>query len=520
MTDMQPLPLSSEAKRLAAQLEAIATQPAPTGHNFHSASIGTGFYFAYEQLRNAADYREHHLLLRSAIERYLVRRVSWLHFQPAGADLVTELTQSGYLKNDTVPMDHVAQIDTILSRYAKLVSDAPKNLRAKRNQMAEWFYHIASVQLEELLHPQPRLTVFMAFAYEHYLATVDKSQHTGFADDTAYRVALYCAMQRSIFKSDLPTTRYYCLAASLPGLDEHSLGHFVAMNELIDQLYQAPQTNRLARLINRYGAPMRMLRELATDGKLDLTDRSSTIARLKRICSQQYALTHERLNKRIVKTIAFVFITKVLIGVSIEVPYDMFVHGVIAWLPLTLNVMFPLVYMILLGGRITMPDRHNTELVTAWADRILYQDAGAPVEYRAKRRVTSSSLRTIFSLIYVIGFCISFGLLSWALVQLHFNVVNGMIFFIFLSAVSFLGFRLRQSARELAMLDSRQGLVQTLADFLSTPFVRVGWWISDRYARMNLVTVLLDMLIEMPLKTSLRLIQQWIGFLRDKQEEL
>jgi len=28
------------------------------------------------------------------------------------------------------------------------------------------------------------------------------------------------------------------------------------------------------------------------------------------------------------------------------------------------------------------------------------------------------------------------------------------------------------------------------------------------------------MMIEMPLKTTLRLVQQWIGFLRDKQEEI
>jgi hypothetical protein len=50
--------------------------------------------------------------------------------------------------------------------------------------------------------------------------------------------------------------------------------------------------------------------------------------------------------------------------------------------------------------------------------------------------------------------------------------------------------------------------------------VRVGHAISDTYSKANIVTFVLDLAIEMPLKTSLRFVRQWIGFMRDKQEEL
>ncbi len=493
---------------------------------FHTAAIGGKFYFAYEQLRNAAEYREHHLLLRTAIRRYLYRYVRLDRHQSMGADLVTELTEAGYLKNDTIPMARVRQIDDIIVRYGNIFELMHRRNKVDRAVASRWLFQISSVEIEDLLAPNRSLPVFMAFAYNHYLESIDQSQAEGpepGETDESYQVALYCAVQRALFKSDLASVRYYCLAGSLPGLNEKTVPDFIRVNRLIDQLYQSPRTSQLFRLINRYAAPMRILRELFTENITKpetLADRGAILAKIKRICAQQYALTHKHLNSRIAKTILFILITKVLIGVAIEVPYDLIVERMVAWMPLILNITFPVVYMVLLSTRISEPDRHNTDLIAAFVDRILYKNDEPPIQYRIKKRVTSSSLSGAFNVVYIVGFTISFGLLIWGLNQLNFNLVNGFIFFIFLSAVSFLGFRLRQSARELAMLDEHQSLLHTLADFLSTPFVRVGYWLSDRYAKLNVVTLLLDVAVELPLKTSLRLVQQWAGFLRDKQEEL
>ncbi len=521
---MESLPLSVEARRLVTQLEALATQAPDPGPTYHVAGIGAGFYFAYEQLRNAAAYREHHLLLRSAIERFLKRSLKWHDAdQLVGAELVVELTQAGYLKNDTVATVRIGQIDALLRQYQVVAQRLVTQERVKADLAATWLYQIASARIEDLLTPNRRLAVFMAFAYEHYLQAIEPPQSAIDEDELTYPIALYAAMQRTLFKSDLATTRYYCLAARLAHLGDAELKDFARTNILLDELYQSPLANRLSRLINRYGAPMRMLRELVTETATTpdtIVDRSATLLKLKRLTQQQYQLVHDRLHGQVAKALLFIFLTKTLLGVAIEVPYDLAVMGAIAWSPLILNIMFPIVYMVLIGARITTPSQHNTELVTSYADRILYQGAGAPLEYRPRKRVNSRSLKLAFNIIYTVGFLVSFGLVSWVLYLLDFNIVNGIIFFVFLSAVSFLGFRLRQSARELAVLDEHQGLLQTLADFLSTPFIRLGWWLSDRYSKLNLVTVLLDVAIEMPLKTTLRLVQQWIGFMRDKQEEL
>jgi hypothetical protein len=521
---MQPLPLTPVASHLRDELLAASGALKEHGPAYHVAGMGAAFYFAYEQLRNAAEYREHHLLLRSAIGRFLARYVSLDNFEPAAGELITELTQAGYLKNDSVPLATVTEIDRLLKNYALMYQTLHATRRLSRGTTADWFYDLAAVKIETLITPDPLNPIVMQFAFEHFLAAVDRTATLGKLrpDDQHYRIAMYCAVQRALFKSDLATIRYFCVSTSLPDLMHTPIEHFVDLNLMITDLYQAPVTNKLFRLVNRYGAPMRILREVVLGGDASelLPNRAGTLERVRLTCGVQYQAVHHKLRARLGKAILFVFITKTVVGVAIEVPYDIAVTGMISWTPLAVNILFPILYLAAFSASISVPSSQNTELIASYIDRILYDSGGAPVEYRPRRRVSKRSLNAAFNLIYGLGFLGSLALLLWALDLLGFNVVNGLVFFVFLSAVSFLGFRLRGVSRELVLIDERQGVLQTLADFLTAPFVRIGHWLSDTYSRVNLVTGVLDMLIEMPLKTTLRLMRQWVGFLRDKQDEL
>jgi hypothetical protein len=520
---MQPLPLSDSAKRLVINLSAPA-QATATGPTVHVADIGATFYFAYEQLRNVAEYREHHLLLRSAIERYLHRYVRLDHLEPFANDLVVELTQAGYLQNDTVSVQTTEAIDTFAEQVAELAQAINQQKLAHSHDSAFWLYQYASVHIESLINPDQRTAAVMQFAYEHYLTAIDPAGvREPDTTDQHYRIALYCAIQHAIFKSDLATIRYYCLRTSLGEPLDQSPSYFVTLNLLIDDLSQDPLTSRLSRIINRYGAPMRVLRELVFDGysaSETLTTRSATLARIKLLCAAEYERTHAQLNQRIIKSILFILITKTIVGIAVEIPYDLAVYSHIVWQPLLINILFPPLYMAVISSRIRTPSSQNTELVTDYVDRILYEGAGTPVVYRVRRRRISQGLRILFNSVYAIGFIGSIALLIFILKSIGFNLVAGVIFFLFFSAVSFLGLRLRRLAHELQLLDEHHGLLEAFIDFLSTPFVAMGHWLSDKYSRMNIITLILDLAIEMPFKTFIRLTRQWVRFLRDKQDEL
>ena len=103
---------------------------------------------------------------------------------------------------------------------------------------------------------------------------------------------------------------------------------------------------------------------------------------------------------------------------------------------------------------------------------------------------------------------------------IHYSLLHLFIFFVFLSTASFLGFRLSGMVRELEVVDSNQGGIIVVRDFLYMPFVVVGQKISETYAQMNIVAMVLDMAIELPLKTVLRLVRQWASFISSKKDQL
>ena len=90
----------------------------------------------------------------------------------------------------------------------------------------------------------------------------------------------------------------------------------------------------------------------------------------------------------------------------------------------------------------------------------------------------------------------------------------------FISAASFLGFRLSRLIRELEIVRGASNGLTFVRDFVYLPFVVVGRWMSDKYAQVNIVTLILDMLIELPLKTVLRLIRQWGAFIDDRKDNI
>ena len=167
------------------------------------------------------------------------------------------------------------------------------------------------------------------------------------------------------------------------------------------------------------------------------------------------------------------------------------------------------------------PSPRNTQRIREGVEALAYEptEGSQPLRYLMPQR--PDSRRSVgFNVAYAITIAITFGLLCWALYLLHFNIVSAAIFFIFLSTVSFLGFRVSQAASELVVLERRRGFWASLGDFFYTPFIQVGQYLASRYARVNLVGVVLDIAIELPLKTVLRIFERWSSFLRDKREDI
>lgn len=513
---------ATEAQRLKSQLLTVRQLGRPVvGPPMHVPGVGRNLSAAYEQLRNAAEYTEDNLLLQRTIRRFYTRNLSFHHRRTLGnigEELIIELTQAGYLENDTIGND----IGASIQRLAKQYMEAYWQLRRKRvsnDEANHWTLDILSVYTAELLISHSELSVFAYFAYEHCLKLLPKADLTlDPIEDTYYEISLYIAVHQALLKSDLATVRGDLLKLYRKSPEE--LGGFIQFNRDITHLFHAPLTQRLRRAINRYGAPLRILKRLIEENR-DLADalddRLVFLALYEQQTFREYRAARRRLSKGLGKSIVFLLITKAIIGIGIEIPYDIATAGSIALMPLGINLLFPPLYMASLKLGLQPPSVHNAQALHDYIDKALFTE-GAPISpsVRSLSRSLSGRAKVAYGVVVLIPFIMTVFLLS----LLHFNIVQMIVFFIFLSTASFLGFRLSQTVREIEIVRQEVGLGHAVRDFFYLPFVMTGQWLSAKYARANIVGMLLDMLIELPLKTVLRLIRQWLRFLSERREQI
>jgi hypothetical protein len=117
-------------------------------------------------------------------------------------------------------------------------------------------------------------------------------------------------------------------------------------------------------------------------------------------------------------------------------------------------------------------------------------------------------------------FLLFIGAVSYGLFSFGFNAVSIFFFLFFLSLVTFFGFKIRGSRRELVMVEGSGGLSSAVFDIFFLPIVRAGRWISLRAPRINILLFFFDFIIEAPFKAAIKLVEGWLAFLREKKEEI
>jgi hypothetical protein len=482
---------------------------------------GKAISSAYEQLRNAAEYTEEHLLLQRAIRRFYTRNLSFFGHREVGSvgeELVVELTQAGYLRNRTISLETAAAIRDMANTYMQAYWQL-RDTHVSRDEATEWILDIMSVETEEMLNPHSYLGALAQFSYQHYLqlfpreklASQEHEQHT-------YEISLYIAVHAALLKSDIAVIRHDLMR--MYQQSPENLAVFVTFNRTVTTIYTSKLTQRLKRAVSKYGAPLRIIKSMVDEGAdlpSLLPNQEQFLANYYQQVVKDYRAVGRRLNKGLIKSIAFIFITKIIIGLGIEIPYDLIFMGYIALLPLVINLLFPPLYMASLKLSMKIPSSTNAGALRTYVEKLFYSNEPPvyPLLGDANKSL-STGAKVTYSLLFFVPFAITVYILS----LLHFNIAQGIIFFVFLSTASFLGFRLSRMVRELELVSHQTGFLSAMRDFFYLPFIQVGQWLSSKYAKINAVAYVLDIAIELPLKTVLRLVRQWTRFLNEKRDEI
>ncbi len=518
--------LNNSGRQLAeslARLRQHETQQEAMRHGQEKVNIvgaGGALTAAYEQLRNAAENTEEHLLLQNAIKRFyrqlfLTRDESLI--RESGHELAVELTLAGYLPNDHLTKQQVEQISQIARTYYDCYETLLADKNVSTDHAYKWTLDVLAVEAEMVINSHAQEAVFVDFAYQQYESMIDEKSLFKGALDQEFGAALYVAIHQALLKADVAAIRTGLLRRYQ--VSPESTSQYIAVNQRIDSLLASGEVDTLRRIVDRQGAPLRVLRRMMEDEpdiQMLLENKDSFLNQFEQQVNREYDRTAKRINRAIVRSVIFLIITKVLIGVAIEVPYDYLAHGGIIWLPLIINLLFPPLYMLALRATHRLPGSANTTALVDRVEQMLYGD----VPHLSMSRLKGRSYSAVFSVLYVVSGIAIFAGVTYLLLKLQFSLVHIAIFFVFLSAASFLGFRLSRFIRELELVKSAQSGMTFIRDLLYLPFVVVGQWMSDKYSRVNIVAIVLDMLIELPLKTLLRLVRQWNAFIDDRKDRI
>ena len=484
------------------------------GDRVDISSAGKTISSAYEQLRTAAENSEEHLLLQRAVKRFFKLNIftARLHTTELGTELITELVLSGYIANSSVSKKAAGHLNAITETYKKSY-DTLLSVGVKRESAMEWTLACLSTEVADLIDPHSRNQALVALAYQSFLNALDKS-HPQTKDN--FELSLYVAVHQALLHSDIDIVR--ADIRSLYDISPLDTERFAAQNKEIDYIFGSRLTARLRRLVSRRGAPFRIVKGMLHDShglSVLLDNQAMFMDAFRQQISREYSRSSKRLNNGLIKSILFIFITKMIIGVAIEIPYDLISRSEIAWTPLIINLLFPPLYMGLLRASVVMPAANNARRLMDAIQTTLFTDHIPHIPMSRERQ-----LSPIKQLAYTIIFALPIAALIAGLYALHFNVIQMIIFFVFFSTASSLGFRLTSQVRELETERNHTGFFASIRDFFYMPFIVIGQWLTSKYRQFNFVGRLLDIVIELPLKAVLRLVRQWIRFLDDRREEL
>ncbi|MBU1348673.1 hypothetical protein KJ781_01235 [Patescibacteria group bacterium] len=517
---------SGNVNRIREALQPVPPLVGPEGTRITVNEAVSRFAFLYERIRNAVDYKDEHLIRKSAIMRILKRQLMLENDPEVIADhLIRELIGARYLPNATLPESLVEDVARLVQKF-----QAVAKVNAGGERHTAWIREIIAVEIERTVVDSTQEKALVTFLYERLADSI--RVRGAEMDETERRLQVYVACYRSLVKADNAMLGTLLLRAYLPEWvrSEEWLAEprpiaerLVAVERRIRSRLKHRLAQKFQRAVKPWAVSIAILRdtllEKSEDVEMLFEKPESLEIRVARKAEERYARAQARLRRGTVRATLYLFVTKMLLALVLEVPVEWFWYGKVDLFTLGVNLLFPPTLMFFVGLLIRVPGEENTARIVSGVHELLGEDSIAVREVRVPRTRRGFS-GFLFTMAYAATFLITFGLIALALAALDFIWISAAIFVFFLCVVSFFGFRLRMAARETVVVEGKQGIISATMDFLSLPILRAGQWLSRSISRINVFLFIFDFLFEAPFKMFLTVLEEWFAFMKEKREEL
>ncbi len=503
--------------------------PFPGEPRIQVSRMASRMAFVYEKIRNALEYQEVHLIRKNAIERIMKRRLlARVRPSQMAQDLIYELIRGRYLPDNEVPEHKIEDVRAILNKYFYLLNRISLYLKgSEKRKTYKWILGIAAVEIDHALVSPYKTQALAEFMYHTVRENVMLDQKIS---DLEKNIQIYLAVQRSLLRSDQSVLRYHLFQyfnENWYQADKQQVEKLAqdirTIKDKIEYQITHPIGDNLFRYLKKYTIYFHVIKDIIEEDPDTAHDRIGDPEELettiKRACYERYGQAKNKLRRGAVRAIIYIFITKMVLALILEFPYDMYLYGEIHWLPLGVNVVFHPFLLFLIALTVRIPAEKNTQLVIKGIQSLLERgDAGEILIQRVVKR--RKILNTAFNVVYAITSIITFGVLIYALQRFDFNALSIFLFLLFLTLVSFFGIKTREEAKEFIVVARHDSTLGFIIDLFSMPVIRAGRWISLKSPKINVLLFFFDFIIETPYKTLVEIFDELTKFIREKKEEL
>jgi hypothetical protein len=495
--------------------------------------------FYYEKIRNSVDYKEEYLLRKNSILRILKRQIiiegplKALKAEDIAKNLLVELIRAGYLPNNKLPETKIGELALIIDKFLRLRFYSLPDIadEKKKHEVSKWLLALASSEIEEKLNINLALQTTVSNMYELL------SGHIVLPEDSIYKtdkeIQIYISIHRIFMKFDSDMLDFLLLKyynanwAEATEAEIKYLGsHIEDMKTMISEQTSHPLGAQINKVVSRYSVYFTVLDDVIISDPVGVyegfkKDPKAFPRLVKKFAQKRYAEANGKLRRAAVRSIIYIFLTKMVLAVILEVPVTLWLGEVLNYNSLTINVTFPpfLLFLIVLFTR--KPSEANSLKIVQGIEEIVFKEKEKkdPLILRQPLQ-RGQGINVAFGVIYTITFFITFGLVVYFLNKIHFTLVSIIIFLFFLTLVSFFSIRIRKVAREMYIVESKENIVAFIMDFFYVPIIEVGKWLNEKFSRLNFFIFILDFIIEAPFKVFITIAEEWTKYVKERKEEI
>ncbi len=563
--DDQPVEVNENTKRLFQVIYAEQNKSEERIEDVPCIKVSTlisGLSFFYEKIRNAVDYDEEHLLRKNAIARILRRQiviegvVKDVDSTKIAEHLLIELIRGSYLSNNQIPETKIQELSVMLEKYIVLKNQISSNINAelniradinkakdlinKKNSLIHWLLTLAACEIEENLAPNQVKQIIVKNLFEVLSKKIQAP--SGLLNKSELDLQIYLSINRNFLKFDadmLAFTLFKYYNPSWLGLNLREVLNkedfqrikiiaegFSKLKKVVEDQIKLPIGKQLDKIIRANSLYASILVETITTNPVKVynelqKDERNFVSMIRKVCIKKYEKAKKRLWRVAVRSLIYIFLTKSIFVILIEVPAIKFLGEPLNIITLAINISFPVLLLFVIVLLTRRPSEKNTIKIVEGIKEMSFVKEARKKAIVLRRPHRRNWLKDgLFRLIYVAAFLVSIYYIVLVLNKMNFTWISIIIFLFFLALVSFFGVRTTADVKELIVVERKENILTFFLDLFYMPMILVGRWLSSNFSKINIFIFFFDFIIESPFKLLVEIADDWTKYVRERRENI